>query len=60
MTNYKYHQRVIIDIKSNNKARLEKASHAYWSMRLLKKENNPEDLENYVSINTTSKEVEEI
>ncbi len=56
---YKYHQKVTIDIKSNNMARLKKIAYTYFALRLLKEENNPEDLDNYVSVNTTSGEVEE-
>ncbi len=56
---YKYHQKVTIDIHSNSLERLKKIAYTYFSLRLLKEENNPEDLDNYVSVNTTSGEVEE-
>ena len=57
---FKYHQKVIIDIKSNNLSRVKKIAYTYFALRLLKKENDPKDNENYVNVNTTSEEVEEI
>ena len=57
---YKYHQKVIIDIHSNNLSRVKKIVYTYFALRLLKNENDPNDKDNYVSVNTTSKEVEEI
>ncbi len=56
---YKYHQKVTIEISSNSLERLKKIAYTYFALRLLKEENNPEDLDNYVSVNTTSEEVEE-
>ncbi len=56
---YKYHQKVTIDIHSNSLERLKKIAYTYFSLRLLKLENDPDDLKNYVSVNTTSEEVEE-
>ena len=47
---YKYKQKVNIFLESNNHAKMRDIAHKFFSKKLDKKVNNPEDVENYVSI----------
>jgi len=47
---YKHKQIVKITLESNNPAKLREIAYKLFTRRLSKKENNPEDIDNYVSI----------
>lgn len=48
---YKYKRTVTIELKSNNFPKIQKMAADYFSVKIPKHENDPDDLQNYVAIN---------
>ena len=47
---YKYEQKVNIFLESNNQTKMREIAHKFFSKKLDKKLNDPEDIDNYVAI----------
>ena len=54
---YKYQKRITIDLQSNNFLSIQRVSRKFFLCNPIKSENDPDDLDTFVSISRTQEEI---